>query len=100
MFGGNREGVTIDREVLDQCSERRTEDLESCRNRWHEHVTVFRIPPFIGVEIGQPSEKQRPVVAPHQFLADADELVDNAIALRLPPAAFNVPFPPIVRRPA
>src|SRR5437016_6372473 len=46
------------------------------------------------MEISQPSQKQGPVVAAHQFLADPDELVDEALAFCPSPSAFFVAFPP------
>ncbi len=52
--GSSSERIRIDGELLDERVLRGTEAIESCRNRW-QHAPVLRIPPFIGVEIGQPS---------------------------------------------
>ena len=54
--------------------------IESCWNRRHDNLAVFGIPPLVRVEISQPSQQQGPVVAAHQFLADPDELVEEALA--------------------
>src|SRR5438876_9037965 len=68
--------------------------IESCWNRRHDHRAVLGISPLVRIEISQPSQKQGPVVAAHQFLADPDELVNEALALCPSPAAFFVAFPP------
>src|SRR5437879_4419188 len=68
--------------------------IESCRNRRHDNRAVPRITPLLRIEISQPAQKQGPVVAPHHFLADPDEFVDEALALCPPPSAFFVAFPP------
>src|SRR5437764_4825219 len=68
--------------------------IESGWNRRHDNRAVLGIPPLVRIEISQPSQKQGPVVTAHQFLADADELVDEALAFCPPPSAFFVAFPP------
>src|SRR6266508_514984 len=67
--------------------------IESCWNRGHDNRAVLGSPPLVRVEISQPSQKQGPVVAAHQFLANPDELVNEALAFCPPPSAFFVAFP-------
>src|SRR6266852_1045533 len=67
--------------------------IEFCWNRRHDNRAVLGIPPLVRIEISQPSQKQGPVVAAHQFLANPDELVDEALAFCPPPSAFFVAFP-------
>src|SRR6059058_246892 len=68
--------------------------LQSCWNRRHDNRAVLGVPPLVRIEISQPSQKQGPVVAAHQLLADADELVDEALAFCPLPSTFFVAFPP------
>src|SRR6266699_1403613 len=68
--------------------------IESCWNRRHDDRAVLGLPPLVRIEISQPSQKQGPVVAAHQFLADPDEFVYEALAFCPPPSAFFVAFPP------
>ena len=68
--------------------------IESCWNRGHDNRAVLGSPPLVRVEISQPSQKQGPEVAAHQFLADPDEFVNEALAFGPPPSAFFVAFPP------
>src|SRR4051812_29422053 len=68
--------------------------IESCWNRRHDNCAVLGILPLVRIEISQPSQKQGPVIAAHQFLADPHEFVDEARAFCPPPASFFVAFPP------
>src|SRR5437870_4391584 len=67
--------------------------IESCWNRGHDNRPVLGSPPLVRIEISQPAQKQGPVIAAHEFLADGDELVDEALAFCPPPSAFFVAFP-------
>src|SRR5258707_11379071 len=67
--------------------------IESCWNRRHDNRAVLVVLPLVRIEISQPSQKQGPVVAAHQFLANSDELVNDALTFCPSPSAFLIPFP-------
>src|SRR6266404_9805087 len=75
--------------------------IESCWNRGHDNRAVLGSPPLVRVEISQPSQKQGPEVAAHQFIAaqELENLVEPTSLLRFQsPRDIPIETIPCVRR--
>ena len=91
---GDGQRVAVHGELLYQRCECRRQAVQSCWNGRHENGAIPGIAPLIRIEIGQPTKKQRTVVAPHQFIPDAGQTAQDSLSFRPAPTLLVAPFPP------